>query len=108
MGQAVEEVGWPHGSSTFEEILLRSGLTTADLDVALTLPSNESIRTAVEAGAGVAVLPELVVARALTSGALHVLPILLPERTFGILLHRERRVSQAARALLDLIQDPVP
>jgi len=94
--------------STFEEILRQRGKRIEDLDVALTLPSNESVRTAVEAGAGIAVLPELVVARALSTGALHTIPLPLPERTFSALLHRERRVSQAAKALLDLIQDSHP
>jgi DNA-binding transcriptional LysR family regulator len=91
--------------STFEEALRQRGLDPEDLKVALTLPSNESVRTAVEAGAGVAVLPELVVARALRTGALHCLPWVLPERTFTGLLHRERRISLAAKALLDLVQD---
>jgi DNA-binding transcriptional LysR family regulator len=91
--------------STFEETLRQRGLDPDRLEVALTLPSNESVRTAVEAGAGVAVLPELVVARALQTGALHALPLPLPERTFSALQHRERRLGHAARALLDLIQE---
>lgn len=91
--------------STFEDALRQRGLDPGALEVALTLPSNESVRTAVEAGAGVAVLPELVVARALRTGALHALPLPLPERTFSAVQHRERRLSHAAKALLDLIQE---
>lgn len=94
--------------SSFEEALNRRGLRVEDLTVALTLPSNEAVRTAVEAGAGIAVLPELVVARALTTGALQAIDFPLPERTFSAVRHRERRVSRAAKALFDLIQDSHP
>jgi DNA-binding transcriptional LysR family regulator len=51
------------------------GVDTATLDVALVMPSNESVRTAVEAGAGVAVLSALVVAPAIKTGTLHAAPI---------------------------------
>jgi len=48
--------------STFEDVLRTRGFDPAQLTVAMTLPSNEAVRTAVEAGAGVAVLSRLVVA----------------------------------------------
>lgn len=91
--------------STFEETLRRKGLDPSALDVAMTLPSNESVRTAVEAGAGVAVLPELAVAWALKTGVLHVLPLELPARSFVVLRHKERYRSKAADALIDLIKE---
>ena len=56
--------------STFEDVLRTRGFDPAQLTVAMTLPSNEAVRTAVEAGAGVAVLSRLVVARALKAGDL--------------------------------------
>jgi DNA-binding transcriptional LysR family regulator len=40
--------------SSFEEVLRGRGVDPASLDVTMTLPSNEAVRTAVEAGAGVA------------------------------------------------------
>lgn len=91
--------------STFAEALRDRGLDPDSLDVALTLPSNESVRTAVEAGAGVAVLSALVVARALKTGVLHAMPFELPARSFFAMHHRERYRSKAADALLDLIKE---
>ncbi len=73
------------------------------LDIALTLPSNESVRTAVEAGAGVAALSELVVAPAIAAGILHALPCDIGARAFHGVRHKERYRSAAADALLELI-----
>lgn len=97
-----------HGSgtrSTFEEALRRREIDPAALGIAMTLPSNEAVRTAVEAGAGVAVLSALVVARAVAAGDLHLLPLDLPERPFHALRHKERYRTRAADALTDLIKE---
>lgn len=94
--------------STFEDALRLLGIDPETLDIALTLPSNESVRTAVEAGTGVAVLSALVVARALSTGVLHQLPFELPARPFFALRHKERYRSKAADALLDLIKESTP
>jgi len=94
--------------STFEEALHSRGLDPETLDIALTLPSNESVRTAVEEGAGVAVLSALVVARALSTGVLHHLPFELPARPFFALRHKERYRSKAADALLEMIKENTP
>jgi DNA-binding transcriptional LysR family regulator len=91
--------------SSFEEALRRDGIDPATLTVAMTLPSNEAVRTAVEAGAGVAVLSELVVASALAAGTLHVLPLDLPARRFHALRHKERYRTRAADALTDLVKE---
>lgn len=91
--------------STFEEALRLRGLNPETLDIALTLPSNESVRTAVEAGAGVAVLSALVVSRALSTGALHLLPFEFPARPFFAVRHKERYHSKAGAALLNLIKE---
>jgi DNA-binding transcriptional LysR family regulator len=91
--------------STFEEALRVREIDPAILDIALTLPSNESVLTAVEAGGGVAVLSALVVARALNNGALHVLPFEFPARPFFALRHKERYRSKPADALLNLIKE---
>ncbi|MGA7616163.1 MAG: LysR family transcriptional regulator [Thermoanaerobaculia bacterium] len=91
--------------STFEEMLRARGVDPAALDVALTLPSNESVLSAVEAGAGVAVLSALVVARATNTAALHSLPFDDAPRLFSALCHKERTLSKAADALLTLIRE---
>ncbi len=89
--------------STFDSYLRRLDVDPATLDVALTMPSNESVRTAVEAGAGVAVLSALVVEPAIAVGTLHVAPIAFEPRPFFGLRHKERYRTKAADALLDVI-----
>lgn len=92
--------------SSFEEVLRGRGVDPEDLAVAMTLPSNEAVRTAVEAGAGVAALSRLVVAPALAAGTLVELPLDLPDRPFHALRHKERYRSRAADALTDLVKEP--
>ena len=92
------------GTRSTLDIQLRGlGVDPAALDVALTMPSNESVRTAVEAGAGVAVLSALVVDPATKAGLLHVAPITFAPRPFFGLRHKERYRTKAADALLDVI-----
>lgn len=91
--------------SSFEEALHDRDIDPSALTIAMTLPSNEAVRTAVEAGVGVAVLSALVVARAARAGDLHELPLDLPERTFHALRHKERYRTRAADALTDLIKE---
>ena len=89
--------------STFDGYLLSVVVDPAALDVTLVMPSNESVRTAVEAGAGVAVLSALVVAPAIKAGTLHTAPIVFDPRPFFGLRHKERYRAKAADALLDVI-----
>jgi len=89
--------------STFDSYLRSLAVDPAMIDVALTMPSNESVRTAVEAGAGVAVLSTLVVGNAVEGGRLHAAPIAFPPRPFYGIRHKERYRSKAADALLTLI-----
>ena len=94
------------GSGTraaLEEALRGQGVDPAELDVALVLPSNESVRTAVEAGAGVTALSSLVVGPSLAAGALHAAPSNFGARLFYGLRHKERYRSRAADALVELI-----
>jgi len=92
------------GTRSFLETALRdSGMDPTDLDIGMTLPSNEAVRTAVEAGAGVAALSALVVAGSIELGNLHALPLALPERAFRAIRQKERYRTRAADALVDLI-----
>ncbi len=86
--------------STFEEMLRARGLDPDSLDVALTLPSNESVLSAVEAGAGIAVLSALVVERSIDAAALRILPFDETPRPFSALCHKERTPGRAAEVLL--------
>lgn len=76
------------------------GVEAAALNIVLTLPSNEAVREAVAAGAGVACLSPLVCARAVQAGFLRQANLLLPPRQFNAVRHKERYVSQASAAFL--------
>ena len=91
--------------STFDAAMRGAGVDPDALQIALVLPSNESVRTAVESGAGIAALSALVVAPALAAGTLHALPFDLGIRPFYGLRHKERFRSRAADALLALIDE---
>lgn len=86
--------------SEMEAALLALKLPIHARDIALVLPSNEAVRAAVEAGAGIGGMSELVAAPAVTAGTLRLLPVKLSPRPFLTLVHRERRLSKAGEALM--------
>ncbi|TPG21701.1 LysR family transcriptional regulator [Sphingomonas koreensis] len=90
--------------STFEAALARLGLSLADLDVTLTLPSNEAVRSAVRAGAGYTVISTLVVEPLLRAGSLQRTDFALDPRPFYGLRHKERYRGKAGDALLALME----
>lgn len=95
------------GSGTrteLEEALAKAGVPLNKLTIVLELPSNEAVRSAVLAGAGVAVLSRHVVDVPVMAGTLEELPFPLPSRRFYVLRHKARYVSEAVRAFLDMIQ----
>ena len=73
------------------------------LRIMLELPTNEAVRAAVEAGAGVTAISELVVEAGLRAGTLVALAFPLPARPFLVLHHRDRYQSKAAQAFLEII-----
>jgi DNA-binding transcriptional LysR family regulator len=89
--------------SVFEQALAGRGVAPERLRVVLELPSNETVRAAVEAGLGATALSASVAAPSIEAGLLHHVRFRLPERAFHVLRHRERPESRAARALLALI-----
>jgi DNA-binding transcriptional LysR family regulator len=86
--------------SMFEAALRQNGLKLSDLHVALELPSNEAVRSAVEAGEGATAVSDLVAAPSIAAKTLHRVRFDLPRRSFYILRHKERHVSRAEDALL--------
>jgi DNA-binding transcriptional LysR family regulator len=82
------EVEWvlrERGSGTravFEDPLVEFGLDAQALRIALELPSNESVRAAVEAGLGAAAISASVAAPSLEAGLLQQINFRLPEREF--------------------------
>ncbi|WP_026379287.1 LysR family transcriptional regulator [Afifella pfennigii] len=91
------------GSGTravLEDLARDDGLSFQDLRIFLTLPSNEAVREAVEAGAGATIISEHVVAAAIAAGRLKSVPIDLPPRDFVLLRHPDRYAGTATRTLI--------
>ena len=91
--------------SAFEAALTAFGVDAAKRHSVLELPSNEAIRAAVEAGAGLAIMSRLVVGASIKAGSLIASPLALPRRCFFLLRHKERYESQAARAFVTAAQN---
>lgn len=104
--QLVEQATWvmrERGSGTrseFETALRDNGCDPAALNIALELPSNEAVISAVLSGRAIAALSSFAVAPFVRSGMLKVLDIELRKRSFVVLRHKERTRSQAAGMLL--------
>jgi DNA-binding transcriptional LysR family regulator len=91
--------------ATFERALARRGVTR--LHVALTLPSNEAVRAAVEAGLGATALSASVAAPSLEAGLLVQAPFEIDSRPFSLLRRPARGPSRAADALLAIIRQRI-
>ncbi|CAM5296761.1 HTH-type transcriptional activator CmpR OS=Afipia felis OX=1035 GN=cmpR_4 PE=3 SV=1 [Afipia felis] len=96
------------GSGTrrvLEQVLDGLGIGRNEIAIGLELPSNESVRAAVVAGAGATIISRIVVTSLLISGALTELKIPLPSRRFFLLRHKEHHVTQAEREFEKLIRE---
>ncbi|HLZ85571.1 MAG TPA: LysR family transcriptional regulator [Caulobacteraceae bacterium] len=95
--------------SAFAAALDALGVDPAALRVVLTLPANEAVLTAVEAGAGATALSLSVASPRLRGGHLHQVPFDLPSRPYFVLRHKERYRSKVGDAFLNLArQSPEP
>lgn len=95
------------GSGTravFENYLRENDYDPAQLPVALELPSNEAICSALTAGNYATVLSSLAARAHLASGTLCQAPLTLPPRHFWLLTHHERYQSHAFKALYTMIK----
>jgi len=90
--------------STLEEAVRQAGADPDALPIAMTLPSNEAVLAAAEAGAGATALSESVAYASVAAGRLATAPFLLPERPFRLLRHKERYRSRAGDAFADLMR----
>jgi DNA-binding transcriptional LysR family regulator len=91
------------GSGTrqnLEDALRRLAIDPDRMPITLELPSNEAVLAALEDGAGVTVISELVVKG---RGNLRSLDLGLEPRAFRILRHRERFQTAAQKAMLAMI-----
>jgi DNA-binding transcriptional LysR family regulator len=90
--------------SMFESALRQSGIKLSDLRIALELPSNEAVRTAIETGDCATAISDLVVTQSLAAQTLHRVKFDLPRRSFYILRHKERYASRIEQTLLRSFQ----
>lgn len=89
--------------SAFEASLRAEGIAPERLDVVITLPSNEAILMALEAGPYVGVASERAAAAPLAAGRLRRIDYALRPRPFRMLWHKERTRTRAARAFEALL-----
>ena len=95
------------GSGTramFERALADFAIDPAQLNILLELPSNEAVRSAVIASEAATVLSASVLVAGLEAELLFAPSLTLPERAFYVVTHRERHLSRAAAALLEIIR----
>lgn len=104
--QVLRDTTWimrEQGSGTrsfFEQTLRNLGVLPETLKIALSLPSNEAVLSAVLEGGCAAALSTTAAAPLVEVGKLSIAPIRLSSRHFSALRHRERRLSEAARQFL--------
>ncbi|ACU47053.1 LysR substrate-binding domain-containing protein [Brucella microti] len=91
--------------SVFEDAIRASGYDPARLNVALELPSNEAICSAVRSGHYVTAISELVAAPHLIAGALVKADFALPQRQFLMLMHNDRYKTKAIEMLSRYIME---
>ncbi|PWL19420.1 LysR family transcriptional regulator [Falsochrobactrum shanghaiense] len=95
-----------HGSGTrsvFEDAMRAAGYDPLRLDVALELPSNEAICSAVRSGNYATAISELVAAPHLAARTLVKADFSLPQRQFLMLLHNERYRTRALQSFTDML-----
>lgn len=89
--------------ATFEQFLQSVGLSIGQLDVALELPSNEAVLSALEGGTCVAALSISAAAAAIDAGRVIRADLGLTRRTLAMIRHRERHATAAMRAFEALL-----
>lgn len=94
--------------SVFEEAMRAGGVHPEQLQIALELPSNEAICTAVQGGNYLTAISQMVAGSHLAAGSLTRLDFQLPERQFTMITHRERYVSKALQKLQALLASAAP
>jgi DNA-binding transcriptional LysR family regulator len=89
--------------SAFEAAVAAVGVPVGGLKVVMELPTNEAVRSAVEAGMGATAISASVAAAGLEAGLLRQIRAPLPERAFYAIRHAERYRSAAGIELLRLM-----
>lgn len=90
--------------SRFEAMVAARGLAPGDLRIVLELPSNEAVLSAAADSDLVTAVSRLAAAPFVAAGRLTSLRLTLDVRQFECLVHKERRLSAAARAFVDQLE----
>lgn len=99
------------GSGTrtiFEEALTRHRLSLNNLNIVTEMGNLGSIKSSVEAGHGMSVLPLITVRKELYTKMLKALPIrdLELKLNYKVIYHRKQIISEIAKAFIQLVTDP--
>jgi len=91
--------------ATYEQAFRDAGLAMKDLKAVAEVSSAEGVVKAVAAGAGIAVVSELVAREAAAKGTVCVLdiPLLRMERAFSIITSKQRELSEDAKKVIAII-----
>jgi DNA-binding transcriptional LysR family regulator len=91
--------------SAFEAALKTRGVDPGSLPIVLTLPANEAVLAAVQAGLGATAISASVARAALSGGQVRRVAFDLPARPYYVLRHKERFRSKAGDAFLALARE---
>ena len=94
------------GSGTrkmLEDFIIQNGLTWDSSNIILELPSNESVREAVVAGAGATLISKHVVSLSIQTGLLKSSALNFSPRIYHMVVHKERPKTDAEKALIQFI-----
>src|SRR4051812_38571 len=99
-------VAFQEGLKIREEIDTALGVNKVSVRVALAFDNIETIKRAIEIGAGVSLLPEPTVAREIEAGTLVRIPIeeITLARPLGIIHRRDRKLSETAQQFIKLLR----
>lgn len=94
--------------SVLEESLAGHGLSLNDLNIVTEMGNLGSIKSTVEAGHGVTILPLITVRKELYTKMLKALPIrdLELKLNYNVIYHRKQIISEIAKAFIRLVTDP--
>lgn len=76
-------------------MLRAQNISMSDINIGLVLPTNEAVRSAVKAGAGVSVMSKLAAASALKAGSIVAVDYPIPLRRFSMVRHKQHYVTAA-------------
>jgi DNA-binding transcriptional LysR family regulator len=99
-------VAFQEGLKIREEIDISLAANKVSVRIALAFDNIETIKRAIEIGAGISLLPEPTIAREIEAGSLVQVPIeqISLVRPLGIIHRRDRKLSETARQFIQLLQ----